>query len=270
MVSRSLPEITKHHIIPINSYKIEIFTINKRDSSSANPEISKAIGKRVLVCSEPDETDSNQKFKAHKLKQFRGDDTIQARPLYGDPIEYKPQFGMIFQMNGIPDMTKVDDAIAKTLKIIEFPYQFVSQPHNRNEKKGDVNIKRRFNMVDYYQQFMRILLRYYKDNVYGDKIFEEPDDVKKVTQAYVDENNPLSKYIKENVEITKDINDKVRINELFDDFTKKMEHICMSPIKFGKDLSNLHGLKSKSINGARYYEGVKLRREAFMSFTEDE
>jgi len=72
------------------------------------------------------------------------------------------------------------------------------------------------------------------------------------------------------VEITRDINDRVRVNELFDDFRSKMEHICMSSIKFGKDLSNLHGLKSKSINGVRYYEGVRLLRETFMSFTDDE
>ena len=107
---------------------ISIVTCVKKNSSSANPELAKSKGKRLLCASEPDDADATSKFRVNKLKQLRGNDLIQARGLFKDFIEFRPQFGMIFQMNDKPELSKADDAIGKTLKIIEFPYQFVASP----------------------------------------------------------------------------------------------------------------------------------------------
>lgn len=239
---------------------IEIVTTTRQNASSANPEMVKAIGKRVLVCSEPDDTNYDQRFRANKLKQLRGNDPIQARPLYGDPIEYPPQFGMIFQMNQIPEMSKTDDAIAKTLKIIEFPYQFVQNPKRPNERKGDYTIKSKFSDKEYCQQFMRILLRYYKDNVHGKQFFEEPKEVIEMTQTYVEENNPLGQWVNDNVDITNNKDDKIKTSDLYYNYKTEVES-PVSAIRFGKDLSSILGLKSKVIKGSRYYEGIKLRED---------
>lgn len=74
---------------------ISIVTTTKKSSSSASPEMIKAKGRRLLVASEPDDGDKDSKFRVNKLKQLRGNDLIQARGLYMDFIEFKPQFGMI-------------------------------------------------------------------------------------------------------------------------------------------------------------------------------
>ena len=63
---------------------VEIITSTKNNSSVANPELVKSKGKRVLVCSEPDDANPDAKFRANKLKSFRGNDLIQARGLYQD------------------------------------------------------------------------------------------------------------------------------------------------------------------------------------------
>ena len=108
---------------------ITIVTSIKKSSSNANPELAKAKGKRLIVATEPDDGDRDTKFRVNRLKQLRGNYLIQARGLYKDCEEYRPQFGMIFQMNDIPELSKVDDAIAKSLKIVEFPYEFVADLH---------------------------------------------------------------------------------------------------------------------------------------------
>jgi phage/plasmid-associated DNA primase len=66
-----------------------------------------------MVASEPDDEDKDSKFRVNRLKQLRGNDLVQARGLYKEFIEYKPQFGMIFQMNDKPELSKQDEAIAK-------------------------------------------------------------------------------------------------------------------------------------------------------------
>jgi len=43
---------------------------------------------------------------------------------------------MMIQMNNIPQMSKADDAIANTLKIIQFPYQFVQNPVFAHPRRG--------------------------------------------------------------------------------------------------------------------------------------
>jgi phage/plasmid-associated DNA primase len=77
--------------------------------------------------------------RVNRLKQLRGNDLIQARGLYKDSEEYRPQFGMVFQMNEIPELSKVDDAISKSLKIVEFPYQFVDSPLYEYQRKLDAS-----------------------------------------------------------------------------------------------------------------------------------
>lgn len=59
--------------------------------------------------------------------------------MYKDSEEYRPQFGMVFQMNEIPELSKVDDAISKSLKIVEFPYQFVDSPLYEYQRKLDAS-----------------------------------------------------------------------------------------------------------------------------------
>lgn len=174
---------------------ITIVTTTKKSSSGVSPETVKAIGKRVLVASEPDDEDKESKFRVNRLKQLRGNDLIQARDLYKGCVEFKPQFGMIFQMNDKPELSKVDDAIGKSLRIMEFPFQFVSKPTQEYQRKIDTSLKQKFDDSRYRQQFTRILLKYHNEYVSGNQTFDVPQEVEGATKEYLEENNPVSKWL---------------------------------------------------------------------------
>jgi len=178
---------------------IAIVTTTKKSSGAASPELIKAKGKRVMVASEPDDEDKDSKFRVNRLKQLRGNDLVQARGLYKEFIEYKPQFGMIFQMNDKPELSKLDEAIAKSLKIIEFPYQFVFNPVEGNRQKQiDTTLKHKFEDVRYRQQFMRMLLRYHAAYIRGNKALDDPVEVVRATDEYMKDNNPVRLWLEDN------------------------------------------------------------------------
>lgn len=247
---------------------ITIVTTSKKSSSSANPEMIKAIGKRVLIASEPDDCDKDAKFKVNRLKQLRGNDLIQARALYQECVEFVPQFGMIFQMNDKPELNKVDDAIGQSLKIIEFPFQFVSSPSFPYQKVIDTTIKHKFEYdIRYRRQFMRILIRYYKEYVLGNKNIKEPEDVKEATRVYLDENNPCGEWLRTNYDITDD--KKIRISST----DLRMEYERYTRSKISKDefskymtLLGFTPIKTKSF---RYYLGF-IKKELILEDTLEE
>lgn len=236
---------------------ISIVTTTKKSSSAANPELAKAKGKRVLVASEPDDTEKDGRFKANKLKQFRGNDLIQARGLYKECIEFKPQFGMIFQMNDKPLLTKVDDAIARSLNVVDFPYQFVSGvPITPDQRAIDTTLKHKFKRVEYRQQFMRILCSYHERFVNGNQDIEAPHNVKSATAEYISENNPLKDWFENNYEIVDDDKARVSVDTMYTEyaprsfgFTKKL---------LGRYMKML-GIFSRVSSGVRYYYGVRRK-----------
>jgi putative DNA primase/helicase len=232
---------------------VTIVTSIKKSSSNANPELAKAKGKRLLVATEPDDADRDTKFRVNRLKQLRGNDLIQARGLYKDCEEYRPQFGMIFQMNDIPELSKVDDAIAKSLKIVEFPYQFVDDPQHDYQRQIDATLKVKFERDSrYHQQFMLMLLHTHKTT----GKLSEPDEVKNATKKYISENNPVNGWLKERYTITDNLEDRISVEELYRSFVEdSADHRLISKKKFGGYMGLL-GFKSKIGTDSRYYPGL--------------
>jgi len=253
---------------------VDIVTTKNAPSStsSASPELVKSKGKRVWVSSEPDEVSS--KFSSNKLKLFRGRDKIQGRALYSDCIEFEPQFGMIFQMNKIPDLTSVDNGIANTLKIVHFPYQFVNNPITPRQKQGDYTLKDKFNKVEYFQQFMLILLRYYKKYIYGNQHFYEPESVSTFTKDYIESTNSLSLWVRDYIDYTTDdkyITSGELYNKYFETFDYSNNDRILPNNVFGKEVTALLGRPSVSIkNIGRVYKGICWKNRDFLSLSDDD
>jgi putative DNA primase/helicase len=239
---------------------ITIVTAIKKSSSNANSELAKAKGKRLLVATEPDDADRETKFRVNRLKQLRGNDLIQARGLYKDSDEYRPQFGMIFQMNDIPELSKVDDAIAKSLKIVEFPYQFVDSPLYDYQRKLDASLKTKFERDGrYHQQLMLKLLEVHRSHVNGKRVLLEPLEVQEATSQYISENNPVSRWLSERYTVTNNQEDRVSVEEMYRSFVDtNVENVGVSKKKFGGYMGLL-GFKSSNSHGNRYYKGITRR-----------
>ncbi len=194
----------------------------------------------------------------NRLKQLRGNDLIQARGLYKDSEEYRPQFGMIFQMNDIPELSKVDDAIAKSLKIVEFPYQFVENPQYEYQRKLDASLKTKFERDGrYHQQLMLKLLEVHRSHVKGKRVLEEPVEVQEATSQYISENNPVSRWLSERYTVTNNHEDKIVSEEMYRQFLEDSpDHGLVTKKKFGSFMVLL-GYKSKVSHSVRYYTGLQ-------------
>lgn len=238
---------------------IETFTTAKYTADNASPELKKFRGKRMIVSSEPDDTDPRLKFRANQLKRFRGNDIITTRGLYEDVTSFYPQFSMYFQMNAIPEISKADSAIADTLKIVDFPYKFTKNPTMPHEKMGDPSIKNKLTTdVKYAQQMMLILLKTYKEHCHGYKHIVAPQNVTRLSREYVEENNPILSWFTNTIEIVSDESKTLSATDLWFMF-KSDSGLNVSAVLFGREMFQIIGKKSKVVNRVRSYCGVILR-----------
>lgn len=238
---------------------IETFTTPKYTADAASPELKKFKGKRLIVSSEPDDTDPRLKFRANSLKRFRGNDMITTRGLYEDTTSFLPQFGMMFQMNAIPEISKADSAIADTLKIIDFPYKFKENPTMPHERKGDPTIKHKLTSnVKYAQQMMLILLKTYKEHCHGFKHIMAPENVTRLSKEYVEENNPILSWFTTTIEVVSDETKTISATDLWFMF-KAETGLNLSSVLFGREIFQIIGKKSKVVNRVRSYCGVILK-----------
>ncbi len=244
---------------------ISFVTSSNKSSSAANPELAKAKGKRLIISSEPEDEEKDSKFRVSRLKKYRGNDLIQARGLYQAPIEFKPQFGMIFQMNDKPELSKVDDAIAKSLKIIEFPYQFVHEPKLPHQRPIDTSLKMKFEQdIRYKQQFMLILLDYHKRFIQNHQNITDPQEVVEASAEYIEDNNPLVAWLDMYMDVTNNPEDRItptQLRQFYESDTKDK----ISKEKF-KKLLNMLGHVCKRSKSQRYYSGLKRKQMVMDDF----
>jgi P4 family phage/plasmid primase-like protien len=235
--------------------KPEIFT-NAMKGTGPNPEIAQMKGKRCIMSSEPDDTDASA-FKVNRLKQWRGNDKIQARGMYENAFTFQPQFGILISMNDMPKLDKVDEAIACTLKVIDFPFKFTNNPQGPFEKPMDSGLKLRFEQLAYRQQFMLILIEYYHKYIHGNQPLEDACEVKEATQAYMTENNALGDWLARRVDVTGMDSDRISTTALRQMYERE-EGKHIDATVFGKAL-NYNKLKKQKCGGIMYVMGVKCR-----------
>ena len=118
--------------------KINATTFTK-PSKGANEtsEMHSCKSSRLIMVEEPEETDT---LITSRLKEFSGDGKIKTRGLHENAFEFDPQFGIIFFCNQIPALSKVDNAIGRRLRLVDFPFKFCDNPTKPNEKLIDRNL----------------------------------------------------------------------------------------------------------------------------------
>jgi P4 family phage/plasmid primase-like protien len=247
---------------------VSVFTTRKASSSSANPELAKMKGKRIAIATEPNEDD---KFQVGALKAWTGGDKIQARALYKDNVEFESQFLIIIQMNHKPALSDFDSGIARRLRNVEFPHKFVSTPQLPHERKGDTTIKKRFETdIRYAQQFMRMLLEVYNEDISGHRPFETPTEVDAFTKEYLDANNKIGAFLVENCEVTNKETDMIRTQTLFDEF-RNSDHYNGKDIKNFVEHMGHNGFKSVRqtkrklpLYDKQVFVGIKVKQNNYM------
>lgn len=90
-------------------------------TNGPTPDLHALRGRRLITTSETSETAT---FDEDLLKRLSGGDSISSRPLYGEPVEWKPECTLWLATNNPPKFNSDDNAIWKRAKLIPFTTVF--------------------------------------------------------------------------------------------------------------------------------------------------
>lgn len=180
---------------------ITVITQKRPASNSAAPEMLRTKGRRFVCLQEPDD---KEKIMVGCMKELTGGDKIQARGLYKEPVEFKPQFKMLLTCNHLPRIPSDDGGTWRRIRLVEFTSKFVENPILPNEYPIDMELTDK--MKDWSESFMAILMKYYKQYILGDTDkgikpgLQEPKEVLTCTNNYRMMNDIYCEFLNDNIE----------------------------------------------------------------------
>jgi P4 family phage/plasmid primase-like protien len=176
-------------------FPITLLTQKRAASNAATSELARAKGKRFASLQEPSE---DEKLNVGLMKEISGGDRIQARMIYKEPVEFKPQFKMILCCNHLPTVPSDDGGTWRRIRVVEFTSKFCENPNpeNPNEFKADIELSNRFD--DWKEHFMGLLIEYYKE--YRRSGILEPEPVLQCTREYQRNNDGYLDFVETELE----------------------------------------------------------------------
>jgi P4 family phage/plasmid primase-like protien len=173
---------------------VTLLTQKRKGSSGATPELADKYGVRCLTLQEPEEDD---KINIGFMKELTGQDKIMARPLYGDPFYYIPQFKILLACNKLPTIPSDDGGTWRRIRVIDFAQRFVSNPTLPNEQKIDPSLREK--IKTWNQALMWLLINEYYPTYSSDGLDHlEPECVKLSTSKYKQDSNIYIEFVNEN------------------------------------------------------------------------
>ena len=221
-----------------------------RSSAAASPDIMALWGKRIVWASE---TNEGRHFDIEKVKKLVGDDTLTARPLYGNEIEFEPTYTLFLLTNNKPKADGDDYAFWKRVFLIPFTLSFIDEPKEPNERKRDLYLKEKLlsEASGILAWLVRGCLMWQKEGL------NPPDEVKIATKEYQKGEDILGHYTDERCEKVED--GIIRAYEFYADYKRWCEdngHRPLSSTNFGKKMSERY-MKDKDDKG-NFYKGISL------------
>ena len=234
----------------------------KRPASNAcSPELLKNKGKRFVTLQEPDD---DEQIHVGAMKELTGGDKIQARGLFKDPIEFKPQWKIVMTSNILPNVSANDNGTWRRIRVTEFISRFMEPKDMKQGKKYqfpiDYDLSTKLEL--WPEAFMQILIQSYHDFIkHG---LQEPQEVLKNTEAYKEESDCMLQFVNECLE--ESLSDKIKVDEtyqIFKEWFKNSGNGGKLPNKkdFKTNVSNSFG----NPDSKNYWRGV-----TFVNSNEDE
>ena len=104
---------------------VSLITQKMASSTSANPELAKTRGARIVMFAEPEE---GSRLNNSIMKQYTGGDELTTRALFCNPFSFTPHFTIILQCNTFQMQDVKDDSIPERLLFMKFKNSFVDEP----------------------------------------------------------------------------------------------------------------------------------------------
>lgn len=94
----------------------------KKSGNNSHSDLPRTKGCHLLFTNESESTD---RLNASQLKNITGDEEITEREMYKTSITFRPMF-VPFLLTNNPPSVQMDDAVARRIKMIYFPFRFFS------------------------------------------------------------------------------------------------------------------------------------------------
>jgi len=174
----------------------------QRNKNGPRDDLYVLRGVRLVTAVEPNK---GQRLDESFIKSVTGGDTIKARPLFGEYIEFTPQFTLILAANDKPIIKGQDKGIWRRVKLIPFK---VSIPPERR--------------ID---DFHRILLQEESSGIlnwclqgyfnYRKHGLVEPKSVTEAVEEYKDDMDIIGQFIRDHINLTRKEEDLISKDELY-------------------------------------------------------
>ena len=182
------------------SMQSTVLTRPRPDSSAANPDIMAAKCRRFIYMQEPDH---NEEINTSRMKQFSGEDMVEARALYGDQEKFIIMGKLFMMCNKLPPVTTMDRGTWRRIRVIEFSSKFV-MPDHEEYKAGKPNVFLIDPMLDkklreWREPFLALLVHIYETEYIPFGLHPVPAAVTKASNKYKDGLDICARFISERV-----------------------------------------------------------------------
>ena len=147
-----------------SSLQSTALTRKRPESGAANPDIMSIKNKRFIYMQEPDD---REPLNTSRMKQFSGEDAVEARALYGDQDRFKVSGKLFMMCNTLPAINSMDRGTWRRVRLIPFESKFVNpgdkeigQP-NVFLKDMNLNAKLKRWRVPFFSRLVHIYLTQY-------------------------------------------------------------------------------------------------------------
>ena len=194
---------------------VTLLTQKRKASNAACPEKARTRGVRLCYMQEPD---SGERINAGEMKELSGGDMIQARKLYCDIFEFKPQFEIVLMCNEKPTIDDKTNGAWRRVQVYPFISRFVDDVKLIN---SDNNVYKRdkalpTKLKHWTIVFMCMLMKEWVSMGGGIDEDSIPESIRMETENYKNQNDIVGQWICEDLDICED--ESTPFNELYNSF----------------------------------------------------
>ncbi len=178
-----------------SSLQSTAMTRKRPDSGAANPDIIAIRNKRFIYMAEPDD---REPLNTSRMKQFTGEDDVEARGLFEEQTKFKIT-GKIFMLcNAFPAINTMDRGTWRRVRAVPFESKFVDPTVEEPDPKS--NIYPRDNQLDtklkkWRTLFMSRLIHIYKTEYLPYGLGSVPTIVSQESNKYQESFDSVAKFI---------------------------------------------------------------------------
>lgn len=232
-------------------------TAKTEGKGQALPELAHCSSARMVVCSEPDDS---EKLQVGFLKRISGEDSLTVRKLYCTDFTYIPQYKLFILLNDTK-LAKAQEAIQRRIRVISFPFDFKSgqdyNAENPRHRLADPNLSTYLATDEVRDAFMALLLRTYIERLKNATELKVAPAILEATREYLSESNPLASWLYENFDTKAGDKEHITTKQLCDLY-KETVNVKLTPQQMNGYMTLL-GFCLQKYNGSFIYKGMKLK-----------